>query len=182
MVVSPAVATRAAVVGRTGDGVSDAKASKASKASKPAAASVAELLAYALTYPEAWEDNPWGERVAKVGKKVFVFLGVPSEGEVGVSVKLPESADMALSLPFASPTGYGLGKAGWVTARFVKGEEVPHDLIEAWIGESYRAVAPKKLVAGLGAASPEAPKKRARATAAKRKAPPPAAKKPARAK
>ena len=59
---------------------------------------------------------------------------------------------LALGLPFASPTGYGLGKAGWVTARFGKGEKAPVDLLRSWIDESYRAVAPKKLVAALSAA------------------------------
>ena len=33
------------------------------------------LLKLALSYPEAWEDHPWGENVVKVGKKIFVFLG-----------------------------------------------------------------------------------------------------------
>jgi predicted DNA-binding protein (MmcQ/YjbR family) len=107
------------------------------------------LLAHALTYPGAWEDNPWGERVAKVAKKVFVFLGVPTPKAVSVSVKLPSSGSMALTLPFATATGYGLGKAGWVTARFEGGDDVPQDLLEAWIEESYRAVAPKTLCAKL---------------------------------
>ena len=31
----------------------------------------ADLLAFALTYPEAYEDHPWGERVVKVRKKVL---------------------------------------------------------------------------------------------------------------
>ena len=35
----------------------------------------AELRACALSFPGAHEEFPWGERVAKVGKKVFVFLG-----------------------------------------------------------------------------------------------------------
>ena len=33
------------------------------------------LRAFAFGLPEAWEDHPWGESVAKVGKKVFVFFG-----------------------------------------------------------------------------------------------------------
>ena len=35
------------------------------------------LVKYALAFPEAWEDHPWGENVAKVRKKVFAFFGVP---------------------------------------------------------------------------------------------------------
>ena len=82
--------------------------------------------------------------------KVFVFLG-RDEGDLGLSVKLPQSGMLALSLPFASPTGYGLGKAGWVSARFGARERIPLDLLRAWIDESYRAVAPKRLVAVLSA-------------------------------
>ncbi len=35
-----------------------------------------KLLKVALGYPEAWKDHPWGETVVKVGKKIFVFLGL----------------------------------------------------------------------------------------------------------
>src|SRR6185503_21308751 len=73
------------------------------------------LRAFALGFPEAYEEFPWGERVAKVNGKVFVFLGMDGD-TLGLSVKLPQSGMLALGLPFASPTGYGLGKAGWVTA------------------------------------------------------------------
>ena len=110
------------------------------------------LRAFALGYPEAYEDFPWGERVAKVKGKVFVFLGRDGN-ELGLSVKLPESGMLALGLPFASPTGYGLGKAGWVTVRFGKREKAPVALLRSWIDESYRAVAPKKLVAALSSSS-----------------------------
>jgi predicted DNA-binding protein (MmcQ/YjbR family) len=105
---------------------------------------------HALSLPEAYEEFPWGERVAKVKGKVFVFLGMNGD-ELGLSVKLPHSGVLALGLPFASPTGYGLGKAGWVTARFAKNRKAPVDLLRSWIDESYRAVAPKKLGASLSA-------------------------------
>ena len=106
----------------------------------------AELLRFALGFPEAYEDHPWGEVVAKVRNKVFVFLGC-ADGALHVSVKLPESASIALSLPFAAPTGYGLGRSGWVTARFGPRARPPLDLLKRWIDESYQAVAPRKLVA-----------------------------------
>lgn len=111
----------------------------------------AALLEYALSLPEAWEDHPWGETVAKVKKKVFVFCGVPGSETLGFSVKLPDSGEDALSLPFASPTGYGLGKAGWVSFRFGPRELPPKDVLRAWIDESYRAVAPKTLARRLDA-------------------------------
>jgi hypothetical protein len=74
-------------------------------------------------------------------------------------VKLPGSAGIALGLPFCEPTGYGLGKSGWVTARFGEREKPPVDLLERWIDESYRAVAPRRLVNALGA-RPAAPAQR----------------------
>ena len=100
-----------------------------------------ELLAFALSLPEAWEDHPWGETVVKVRKKIFVFLG--SER---MTVKLDESHPHALSVEGAVRTGYGLGKAGWVTLPFAG---VPPDLLHDWIEESYCLVAPKRLAAAL---------------------------------
>jgi predicted DNA-binding protein (MmcQ/YjbR family) len=106
----------------------------------------------ALAYPGATEEFPWGERVIKVKGKVFVFLG-KGEGELGLSVKLPQTAAMALALPFCEPTGYGLGKAGWVSASFTRAKDVPLDVLLAWLDESYRAVAPKTMVKELEARS-----------------------------
>lgn len=112
------------------------------------------LKALARTYPEATEDFPWGESAFKVKSKVFVFMHVTKTvgaERVSMSFKLPNSRHQALSLPFASPTGYGLGKHGWVTAVFEHGAELPMPLLTEWIDESYRAVAPKKLAAALDA-------------------------------
>ena len=100
----------------------------------------------ALAYPGAWEDHPWGEVVVKVNKKVFVFMGLPDADPVRITVKLTESHDHALSIPDAVPAGYGLGKAGWV---FLPIAPIEQDLLEDWMEESYRNVAPKKLIAEL---------------------------------
>jgi predicted DNA-binding protein (MmcQ/YjbR family) len=106
-----------------------------------------------MSLPGAVEDFPWGERVAKVGGKVFVFLGIDpiAGGPMGLSVKLPNSAEEALDLPFTKPTGYGLGKSGWVSATFEPGEEPPLEILKAWVLESYRAVAPKRFLAAVEA-------------------------------
>jgi len=109
-----------------------------------------ELRDYAITFPETTEDHPWGHRAIKVKGKSFLFLGgEKNSAELSLSVKLPDSRDVALDLPFAEPTGYGLGKSGWVTARFDKVAGIPIDLLKGWIAESYRAIAPKKLVKAL---------------------------------
>jgi predicted DNA-binding protein (MmcQ/YjbR family) len=108
-----------------------------------------ELRDFAMAYPEAVEESPWGHRAIKVKGKTFVFLGGEKNApELSLTVKLPQSRDLAADLPFAEPTGYGLGRSGWVTARFTKAGQVPLDLLKAWIDESYRAIAPKKLVKG----------------------------------
>src|SRR4051794_10880964 len=87
----------------------------------PGGAARAALRAFALGFPGAHEDFPWGECVVKVNQKVFVFLGAEPTGETGLalSVKLPITGNDVLNLPFAEPTGYGLGKHGWVTFRFL---------------------------------------------------------------
>jgi len=101
------------------------------------------LLAFALTLPEAYEDRPWGDSVVKVRGKIFAFVGGGAET---VTVKLDESHEHALSVEGARPTAYGLGKSGWVT---VPRAGLPLDVLRDWVEESYRIVAPKRLVALL---------------------------------
>ena len=112
--------------------------------STPAAARKA-LRAHALKHPGAWADEPWpGDHVAKVGKKIFAFLG--GEGpDVSVGVKLPRSLLFARTQKFVTKMGYGMDKSGWVVARFGKGEEIPLALLRSWIDESYETVAASAL-------------------------------------
>ena len=112
----------------------------------------AALRRFGLSLPEAVEEAPWGHCALKVRKKTFVFLSNEADEELSLSVKLPVSRDFALIFDFAEPTGYGLGRSGWVTARFPKGEKPDLDLMKRWLAESYRAVAPKKLAAELAEA------------------------------
>jgi predicted DNA-binding protein (MmcQ/YjbR family) len=105
----------------------------------------AKLRDFALALPEAHEDMPWGERVVKVKNKVFVFLGRDMDTDFGLSVKLPSSNKSALRLPFSSPTGYGLGKSGWVSAKLDDRSQASFEMLRDWVKESYCAVAPKGL-------------------------------------
>lgn len=118
-----------------------------------------ELIDYALSFPGTREDTPWGERVAKVGAKVFVFFGrsTPGEPRLVMCVKLPKSGLSALDRDFCVPANYGMGKHGWVLASFDSPRALPMDLLRGWIDESYRAIAPKRLVAQLDASRAPAP-------------------------
>jgi hypothetical protein len=144
------------------------KLSKADKA-------IEELRAYGLKkYPGAHIKSPWpGHADLAVNDKTFAYLNAPGEGDPHVGCKLVHSSDVALLLPFVTPTGYGLGKGGWVNADFKPNDTVPLELLKEWLDESYRAQAPKKLVAQLdaGGSDRKAPVKTAKKAPTKRKAP-----------
>jgi predicted DNA-binding protein (MmcQ/YjbR family) len=100
-----------------------------------------ELLSFCLAKPGAWRDEPWeGDVVAKVGKKVFAFLG--SESASAVSVKCGrnrEAADEWLERypDDASPSSY-IGRFGWNSLRL--NGAIPDDEICEAIDASYDAV------------------------------------------
>ena len=99
--------------------------------------------------PGAHVDFPWGERVVKVRSKIFVFLGSDDpSGGAGVGLKLRDSYDEAMATPGARPMAYGLGKAGWISIPLGDARP-PDETLDRWVVESYRAVAPKTLAAGL---------------------------------
>ena len=79
----------------------------------------------------------------------FVFLGVgENPATMAMTVKLTDSREQALMAPGAEPTGYGLGRAGWVTIP-LRDTTPPLEVLTDWVEESYRTVAPKRLVAKL---------------------------------
>ena len=107
----------------------------------------------AMSFPQVEETFPWGERAIKVKGKTFLFMRL-ADSELSFSVKLPRTGVQALALPFARPTEYGLGKHGWVTIRLAKTSKALSDQCLSWIDESFRAVAPKRLVESLDAKKP----------------------------
>ncbi|MGH3481055.1 MAG: MmcQ/YjbR family DNA-binding protein, partial [Nocardioidaceae bacterium] len=77
-----------------------------------------ELLAYCLAKPGAWRDEPWeGDTVAKVGPKIFAFLGPVDR--VSVGVKCGQSRDEAdewlLRYPDDAHVMAYIGRSGWNT-------------------------------------------------------------------
>jgi predicted DNA-binding protein (MmcQ/YjbR family) len=142
------------------------KSEKRDSSEKSAVQAAAEAMrAHGLSYPGSHEDFPWdAHRALKVKGKTFVFMGMEPD-ELNFSVKLPQSRDIALMLPFATPTGYGLGKSGWVSASFGADASPPVEMLLDWVDESYRAVAPKRLIAQLDASRGGAPREAAAAAA-----------------
>ena len=110
-----------------------------------------KLITFALTYPEAVLEHPWGHNAVKVKGRMFATFGGEAnpEGEFSLSVKLPVSSEMALTLKWVEPTGYGMAKSGWVTARLNSGDDLDLETMKGWIDQSYRAVAPKTLAKTL---------------------------------
>ncbi|MBT2400152.1 MmcQ/YjbR family DNA-binding protein [Streptomyces sp. ISL-100] len=111
---------------------------------------------FALGLPEAVEEFPWGPEdcVVKVNKKIFVFLGnTDGPQPPGLSVKLKDPAlhEHAMTAPGAEPTGYGLGKAGWVSVPLGEKGAPTAEVLCEWVEESYRTVALKRQVKELDA-------------------------------
>jgi predicted DNA-binding protein (MmcQ/YjbR family) len=115
-----------------------------------------QVRRFAVGLPDAYEDFPWGELALKVNGKVFAFLGGEEAVPQAMSVKLRESHDHALDSKGAAPTGYGLGRAGWVSVPLASSSP-PVGVLCDWVEESYRIVAPKRTVARLDTARAAAP-------------------------
>ncbi len=110
---------------------------------------VEELRSWGLTLPGAHRKSPWPDHDdLAVNDRTFAYL--PKKGSpFSLSCKLPYTGYEALKLPFAKPTGYGLGKSGWVSFTPSAGEVPSLEQLKSWVEESYRAQAPKRLVKQL---------------------------------
>lgn len=100
-----------------------------------------DVLEYCLGKPGAWRDEPWdGDVVAKVGEKIFAFLGTESVG-----LKCGANRDEADELVAAYPDDVSkmpyLGRSGWNTVRF--GGAVSDDEVFELIDASYQTVVSK---------------------------------------
>ena len=97
----------------------------------------------ALSFPETFEDWPWGHPVFKVGdNKMFAGMS-DGDGAVSLTVKLtPDEREIALHMPYVGVARY-VGRYGWVTAE-VTDEESLENALE-WLRESYWLNAPARL-------------------------------------
>jgi len=107
------------------------------------------LRRIALGYPETEEGIACkGTAIEcatfKVRNKTFLFVGA-----VEARLKLRESIDDANKLAVREPARFQVGGQGWVNIVFDSNNSAPLDVLERWIDESYRLIAPKQLVALL---------------------------------
>lgn len=103
------------------------------------------LRAHALSLPGAWEDEPWdGDVVAKVGDKIFCFLGAPRD-RPGVGVKCGANRDEAdewiAQYPDDATVSAYIGRYGWNVLR--TGGAIPDDEILEAITASHERVVSK---------------------------------------
>ncbi len=111
-----------------------------------------ELRAFGLGLPGAHSKSPWPDHDdLAVNHKTFAYLPTAGADSFTMSVKLPYTHPLVLDLPFATPTGYGLGKSGWVSLAPSEDEIPPLEQLQEWVEESYRAQAPRRLVKELDA-------------------------------
>ncbi|MGH3330817.1 MAG: MmcQ/YjbR family DNA-binding protein [Nocardioidaceae bacterium] len=106
----------------------------------------AELVAYCLGKPGAWEDEPWeGDTVAKVHDKIFAFLGSDGSGSPSVGLKCGANRDEAdewLTLyPDDARVMAYIGRNGWNTLHV--GSSIPDDEIHEAVDASYDLVVAK---------------------------------------
>jgi predicted DNA-binding protein (MmcQ/YjbR family) len=111
-----------------------------------------ELISYCLAKPGAWQDEPWeGDVVAKVGPKIFAFLGSEAgpQGSATVGLKCGATREVAnewlARYPDDASVMAYIGRSGWNSLR-TDGAIPDDELLEA-IDASYDAVVarlPKK--------------------------------------
>jgi predicted DNA-binding protein (MmcQ/YjbR family) len=102
----------------------------------------ARVRGLALSFPEAYEDAPWGFPVFKVAEN-RMFAWLIEAPVVEVTVKLTsEEREIAQLLPYVRKASH-LGRYGWVTAT-VTDEETLETALE-WLRESYWLRAPAHL-------------------------------------
>jgi predicted DNA-binding protein (MmcQ/YjbR family) len=97
-----------------------------------------ELRDYCLAKPGAWPDEPWdGDTVAKVGEKIFAFLGDASVG-VKCGRGRGEADEWLEEFPDDASVMAYIGRHGWNTLRVGRG--IPDEAIREAVDTSYDLV------------------------------------------
>jgi predicted DNA-binding protein (MmcQ/YjbR family) len=117
-----------------------------------------KLRAMAMRHPNveagvACKGTPLQSTTFTVRKKAFLFVR-EADGFAELRLKLDASKAEATRLAKKDPDRYGIGSQGWVKLTFEAHDDLPAEVVERWVGESYR------LMAGPGATKRERPARR----------------------
>jgi len=103
---------------------------------------------HAMTFPETVEGSSCVNRAFKAGGKNFAFLG-EKDGECSLRLKLESSIPDLEERSSADSDRWQVGKGGWVLLKFPPGDAPKIAELRGWITESFRLLAPRKVVAQL---------------------------------
>jgi hypothetical protein len=109
---------------------------------------LAALQRLALSYPEVETATVCERTGYKARGKAFLFIGGDDES-YNCMLKLRDSLAEAEALAKRQPENYAVGGHGWVTLTFPRKKSPPPQLLQRWLDESFRLLAPKGLVAKL---------------------------------
>jgi predicted DNA-binding protein (MmcQ/YjbR family) len=99
------------------------------------------LRDYCLAKPGAWVDQPWeGDFVAKVGDKIFAFMGSESVG-LKCGATRAEADECVLLYPDDASVMAYIGRSGWNSLRL--GGSIPDDELREAVDASYETVVAK---------------------------------------
>ena len=106
------------------------------------------IRAHAMTHPEAEEGSSCVNRAFKAGGKNFAFLG-EKEDQVRLRLKLDASIADLEKRAKNDPERWQIGKGGWTLLIFPADDAPKEAELQRWVTESFRLLAPKKIVALL---------------------------------
>jgi predicted DNA-binding protein (MmcQ/YjbR family) len=102
-----------------------------------------------LAFPETSEKLAWGHPTFRVRDKIFATIGVNADDKVVTMTTKPppgeQEALLAEGAPFFFPKYVGV--RGWIG--FVVNSQSDWKLVAEMVEDSYREIAPKRLVAQL---------------------------------
>lgn len=102
----------------------------------------ADVLAYCLAKPGAWQDEPWeGDTVAKVTTKIFAFLGSGTSVGLKCGLTRDEADEWLARYPQDATVMPYIGRSGWNT--LLVGGAIPDDELMEAVDASYDFVVAK---------------------------------------
>ena len=101
-----------------------------------------ELVRYCLAKPGAWQDEPWeGDTVAKVGSKIFAFLGSGASVGLKCGQSREEANEWLVRFPDDAGVKPYIGRSGWNTLQL--DGTIPDAEVKDAIDASYEWVVSK---------------------------------------